>query len=46
MKMTQDRKDDSKSSKEIEKSHKSTESSASTSREKTVSSGEGLPTKV
>ena len=44
--MTQDRKDDSKGSKEIEKSRKKADSSASTSKEKTPSSGDGLPTKV
>ena len=44
--MTQDRKDDSKGSRETEKSHKKTESSAPVSKEKTTSSAEGLPTKV
>ena len=44
--MTQDRKDDSKGSKEIEKSRKKADSSASISKEKTASSGDGLPTKV
>jgi len=44
--MTQDRKDDSKGSKEIEKSRKKADSSVSTSKEKTASLGDGLPTKV
>jgi len=44
--MTPDRKDDVKGSKETEKSRKKVDSSASTSKEKTVSSGDGLPTKV
>ena len=45
--MTQDRKDDSRGSREIEKSRKkTTDSSASVSKEKTSSSADGLPTKV
>jgi len=44
--MTHDRKDDSKAGKEIEKSRKKTDSSAAVSSGKTLSSAEGLPTKV
>jgi len=44
--MTQDRKADSKGSKEIEKSRKKSDSSASESKEKTALSSDGLPTKV
>jgi len=44
--MTQDRKDDSKSSNEVEKSRKKTDLSAPLSKEKTAATAEGLPTKV
>ena len=45
--MTHDRKGDSKSSKEMEKSSaKKTDSSAPVNADKTTSSAEGLPTKV
>jgi len=44
--MTHDRKDESKASKEIEKSRKKADSSAAVSADKTASSAVSLPTKV